>query len=166
MRSPSGLRTSSTRTSGPWPSPSGTWAEAVARFEQARALDDRDYVLWGNLGIAYHWLGGHEPQAREALTKAVSLAEQQLAVNPRDTTVLADLAGYRALLGEKDRALGYLARVEAEGRTKPDLAIQIADVYSDLGLQDRAIAWIGTGLELGYPVEQLSNLPALEGLAQ
>jgi serine/threonine-protein kinase len=140
------------------------WAEAVAKFEQARALDDRDYVLWGNLGIAYHWLGGHEPQARDALTKAASLAEKQLAVNARDTTVLIDLASYCALLGEKDRALRYLAQVEGEGRTKPDLAIQIADVYCDLGLQDKAIAWIGTGLDLGYPAAQLSNLPALEAL--
>jgi len=86
------------------------WAEAVARFEQARALDDKDYVLWGNLGIAYHWLGEHEQQSRAALTKAIALTEQQLAVNPRDTAVLADLAGYHTLLGEKDKALSYLRR--------------------------------------------------------
>ena len=36
------------------------WARAVASLEHARALDDRDYVMWGNLGIGYHWLGGHE----------------------------------------------------------------------------------------------------------
>ena len=143
-----------------------SWADAVTRFEQARALDDRDYVLWGNLGIAYHWLGGHDPQSREAVTKAVSLAQKQLAVNPRDAAILADLAGYFALLGEKDKALRCLPEVEAEGRTKPDLAVQIADVYNDLGLTDRAIAWIGTGLALGFPPEQLSGLPALEGLLQ
>jgi tetratricopeptide (TPR) repeat protein len=140
------------------------WAEAVAKFEQARALDDKDYVLWGNLGVAYHWLGGHEPQSREALAKAVSLGKQQLAVNPRDRAVLADLAGYCALLGEKGEALSYLRKVEADGLKSPDLAVQIADVYSDLDQPDTAIKWIGVGLDLGYPVSQLSNLPALEGL--
>ena len=142
------------------------WAEAVAKFEQACAFDDTDYVLWGNLGIAYHWLGGHEEQSREALTKAIALAEQQLTVNPRDTTVLADLAGYHALVGEKDKALSYLRRVEADGRKSPDLAIQIADVYTDLGQPDTAIKWIGTGLDLGYPAAQLSNLPLLDGLVK
>jgi serine/threonine-protein kinase len=142
------------------------WAEAVAKFEQARALDDKDYVLWGNLGIAYHWLGQHERQSHEALTKAIALAEQQLTVNPRDTTVLADLAGYHALVGEKDKALSYVRRVEADGCKRPDLALQIADVYADLGQADAAIVWIGTGLELGYPPAQLSNLPALDGLVK
>jgi len=142
------------------------WAEAVARFEQARALDDKDYVLWGNLGIAYHWLGEHEQQSRAALTKAIALTEQQLAVNPRDTAVLADLAGYHTLLGEKDKALSYLRRVEADGRKSPDLAIQIADVYNDLGQPDTAITWIRTGLDLGFPPKQLSNLPALDALVK
>jgi len=142
------------------------WAEAVAKFEQARALDDKDYVLWGNLGIAYHWLGQHERQSHEALTKAIALAEQQLTVNPRDTTVLADLAGYHALVGEKDKALSYVRRVEADGCKRPDLALQIADVYADLGQADAAIVWIGTGLELGYPPAQLFNLPALDGLVK
>ncbi len=140
------------------------WRAAVANFEQACEGDDKDYVPRGNLGIAYHWLGGHEPQAREALRRAVVLAEQQLTVNPRDTGVLADLASYHALLGEKDRAQSYLRKVEADARKSPDLALQIADVYTDLGYTTAAVAWIKTGLDLGYPEAQLSNLPALEGL--
>jgi tetratricopeptide (TPR) repeat protein/TolB-like protein len=140
------------------------WREAVARFEQACMQEEKDYVLRGNLGIAYHWLGGHEQQSREALRKAVALAEQQLAVNPRDTAVMADLASYNALLGEKDRALSYIRKAEADGRKSPDLAIQIADVYTDLGQSDTAIKWIGTGLDLGFPTAQLSNMPALDSL--
>jgi eukaryotic-like serine/threonine-protein kinase len=140
------------------------WAEAVAKCEQARALDDRDYVLWGNLAVAYHWLGGHEEQSRETLKKAIALAEQQLAVNPRNTPVCADLASYHAMLGEKDQALAYIRKVEADARKSPDLAIQIADVYTDLGKPDTAIKWIGTALDLGYPAAQLSNLPPLEDL--
>ncbi len=140
------------------------WAEAVAKVEQARALDDKDYVLWGNLGTAYHWLGGHEEQSREALMKAISLAERQLTVNPRDTAILVDLASYHSALGERQRALACVRQVEADGRKSPALAIQIADVYSDLGQPDTAIKWIGTGLELGYPPAQLSNLPALDNL--
>jgi tetratricopeptide (TPR) repeat protein len=140
------------------------WGEAVAKFAQACVLDDSNYVERGNLGIAYHWLGGHEKQSREALSKAIALAEQQLAINPHDSIVLADLAGYHALLGEKDEALSYVRRVEADGRKSPDLAIQLADIYTDLGEPDKAIGWIGKGLDLGFPTTQLSNLPALDSL--
>jgi serine/threonine-protein kinase len=140
------------------------WHGAVTNFEQACKGDEKDYVPRGNLGIAYHWLGGHEPQSREALTKAIALAEQQLSVNPRDTAVLADLAGYHALLGEKDKALSYIRMVEADAHKSPDLAIQIADVFTDLGQPDTAIVWIGVGLDLGFPTVQLSNMPALDGL--
>ncbi len=140
------------------------WNEAIRQYEQACALDDRDYVVWGNTGIAYHWLGGHEPQAREALLTAVKLAERQLDVNPHDPVVLADLASYCATLGEKDRSRAYLAQVEAAGRGQADLAVAIADVWADLGDTDRAIAWIGTGLELGFPAADIEQRPAFQGL--
>jgi serine/threonine-protein kinase len=142
------------------------WNEAIRRYEKACALDDRDYVVWGNTGIAYHWLGGHEPQAREALLTAVKLAERQLGVNPHDPVVLADLASYCATLGEKNRSRAYLAQIEAAGREQADLAVAIADVWADLGENDRAIAWIGTGLKLGFPAADIEQRPAFERLLQ
>ncbi len=142
------------------------WKEAIAQYEKACALDDRDYVVWGNTGIAYHWLGGHDAQAREALVAAVKLAERQLAVNPHDPVVLTDLASYCATLGEKDRSRAYLAQVEAAGREQADLAVAIADVWADLGETDRAIAWIETGLKLGFPAADIEQRPAFERLAK
>ncbi|HVN32853.1 MAG TPA: tetratricopeptide repeat protein [Thermoanaerobaculaceae bacterium] len=140
------------------------WRSAVDYFEKACKGDEKDYVPRANLGIAYHWLGGHEPESREALTTAIALAEQQLSVNPRNTAVMADLASYHALLGDKDKALGYIREVEADARRSPDLAIGVADVYTDLGQPDTAITWIETALDLGFPTAQLSNMPALDGL--
>ncbi len=140
------------------------WGEAIRQYEKACALDDRDYVVWGNTGIAYHWLGGHEPQAREALTTAVTLAERQLGVNPHDPVVMADLASYSATLGDRERARAYLVRVEAAAREQADLAVAVADVWADLGETDRAIAWIETGLKLGFPEADIEQRPAFARL--
>ncbi len=140
------------------------WNEAIRQYEKACALDDRDYVVWGNTGIAYHWLDGHEPQARDALLTAVKLAERQLGVNPHDPIVLVDLASYYATLGEKDRSRGYLAQAEPAGREQADLAVAIADVWADLGEADRAIAWIEAGLKLGFPAADIEQRPAFERL--
>ncbi|HUK14474.1 MAG TPA: tetratricopeptide repeat protein, partial [Thermoanaerobaculaceae bacterium] len=140
------------------------WAEAVAKFEHARAIDDRDYLLWGNLGIAYHWLGGHEREARDDVARAVELARRQLEVNPHDTAVLADLAGYHALLHDRPEALRLIRQVEADGRKKPELAIQIADAYADLDDPGSAIAWIGTALGLGLPAADVASRPGFDRL--
>jgi tetratricopeptide (TPR) repeat protein len=140
------------------------WSEAVAMYEKALALDDRDYVLWGNLGIAYHWLGGHAQQSAAVLARAARMAERRLAVNPRDTGILADLASYDALLGEKDKALACLRQVEAEGRKRPDLALQIADVYRDLGDREQAIEWIIAAVKLGGTAADVESRPAFDEL--
>ena len=140
------------------------WREAVAKYEQARSLDDRDYALWGNIGIAYHWLRDHEERSRGALRTAVTLAERALGVNPRDTAVLSDLASYYATLGENDKARTYLGQVEAAGHDQAYLALSIADVYADLADPEKAIEWIATALGLGCPVADVQNRPAFEAL--
>ena len=92
------------------------------------------------------------------------MAERRLAVNPRDTGILADLASYDALLGEKDKALACLRQVEAEGRKRPDLALQIADVYRDLGDREKAIGWIIAAVKLGSTAADVESRPAFDEL--
>ena len=54
------------------------FGEAVDRFERALEMDDGDYLLWGNLGFAYHHMDRKEP-ARTALRRAIQLAEVAVA---------------------------------------------------------------------------------------
>jgi serine/threonine-protein kinase len=94
----------------------GNWGEAVALYEHALALDDRDYQVWGNLGSAAHWLGGALQRERSAFSRAIALAERGLEVNPKDTEVLADIASYRAMLGEAGAARQGLVAIESAAR--------------------------------------------------
>ena len=140
----------------------GDSRDAVAMFERALAIDDHDYVLWGNLGIEYQHIPGEETKARQALSKAIALAEKSLAVDSRDAQVVVDVANYRATLGERDRAEGLLRRVEAEGKTQADLARQIALVYAELGDRERTLQWVATALGLGSPVGEVEADPSLQ----
>jgi serine/threonine protein kinase/tetratricopeptide (TPR) repeat protein len=144
----------------------GDSKDAAAMFERALAIDDHDYVLWGNLGIEYQQISGQEAKARKALSKAIELAKKSLAVDPRDAQVIVDLASYHATLGEKDQAQGYVRRVEAEGKTQADLARQIALVYADLGDRDRTIGWVATALGLGCPAGKVEAEPTLQKLSK
>jgi len=140
----------------------GNSREAAAMFEKALAIDDHDYVLWGNLGIEYRQISGQEAKARQALSKAIELATKSLAVDPRDTQAIVDLASYHATLGDREQAQVYLRKVEAEGKKEADLARQIALVYAELGDRGRTLAWVATALGLGCPVAEVEADPSLQ----
>jgi serine/threonine-protein kinase len=140
----------------------GNSREATTMFEKALAIDDHDYVLWGNLGIEYQHISGQEAKVRQALSKAIELAKKSLAVDPRDTQVVVDLANYHATLANRDQAQGYLKRVETDGKKQADLARQIALVYAELADRSRTLEWVATALELGCPVGEVEAETSLQ----
>jgi hypothetical protein len=64
-------------------------------------LDEKDWIVWGNLADGYQWAPGMQNQAASAYRKALSLGKQQLQVNARDATVLGYMAYYHTMLGER-----------------------------------------------------------------
>lgn len=144
----------------------GRFAEAAEGYEQAVALDPNDYLLWGNLGAARHWAPGAEPAARDAFAKALELAEKVRAVNPDDPTVLADIASYRAMLGDRDGASAVQRRLEPGAWNDADLAFRVGLTWEDLGERDRALRLINRALELGFAEEEVRTAPALARLRE
>ena len=142
----------------------GRFREAAQAYERALALDDHDYRVWGNLATAYLALGEEPGRTDAAFRKAATLAEQESRVNPRNLQVLADLAGYCGLLGERERGLALLAAVVAQSPTEAELLATIGESYEDCGQRDRAVTWLARAIEAGYPRSRLENSPALTGL--
>ncbi len=140
----------------------GDSRDAAAMFEKALALDDHDYVLWGNLGSQYQHIPGQEAKSRQAFSRAIELATANLAVDPRDAQVIVDLASYHAALSDGDKARDYLGRVAADGKKQADIARQIALVYAELGDRGRTLEWVATALNLGSPVGEVQAEPDLK----
>ena len=144
------------------------YGEATEMFEMAIALlgedipDDRYYLL-GNLASAQHW-GGEKDRARESYRWAIRLAEENLAENPGKAAVMADLAGYYGMIGERDRGLELL-----ELATKSDIRDAyvmgvVAESFEDLGDRNRAVQWIGTALASGLDIGWIERRPSLNSL--
>ncbi len=140
----------------------GNSREAATMLEKALAIDDLDYVLWGNLGSEYRRIPDQEAKAHQALSKAIELAKKNLAVDPRDTQVIVDLASYHATLGDRNQTQVYLRKVEPDGKKQADLARQIALVYAELGDRNRALEWVATALTLGFPIGEVMADPLLK----
>ena len=146
---------------------------SVLNFKEALKFDDNNYQFWGNMGDASYY-GGDTALAMESYRKAIALAEQQLEVNPRDASVLADLASYYSMLGDRKQALGYLDR-SLQFRKDQDLLINAAVVYNQLHETGVALEWLSKALAAGYsrsviatgaPFDNLHENPRYQALMQ
>jgi serine/threonine-protein kinase len=123
--------------------------DSVASLKEALKLDDSNYQTWGNLGDSYYYKGD-TVSAMESYRKAITLAEEQLKVNPRDPGVLGDLASYHSMLGHREQALDYLDRSLQLGHGDKELLFNAAVVYNQLHETGTAVEWLGKALAAGY----------------
>ncbi|MGC2057260.1 MAG: protein kinase [Candidatus Sulfotelmatobacter sp.] len=136
--------------------------QAARNTQEALKMEDSDYQAWGNLGDAYFY-GGNHAAATDSYQKAISLAEQKLKTNPRDTEVLSDLANYSAMLGDRSRALDYLDR-SLVGNKDKELLFQAVLVYNQLHETGTALEWLSKALAAGYSKSVVSKTPNLDNL--
>jgi len=142
------------------------FADAARKYEHAVKLDARDYVLWGNLAEAYYWSPGEREKSADAYRRALTLAEEQLKVNPRQTSALGQVALDSAMLGDLTTAEQYLRRALTLAPRDPDLQLKCAVIESRLGHPDRAIAFLDEALAAGISPDVIRNNPSFDGLAK
>jgi tetratricopeptide (TPR) repeat protein/predicted Ser/Thr protein kinase len=137
--------------------------EAAKAYAEATRLNDRDYLLWGNLGEAQNFAGNHQ-EAEIAYRKGIALAEEALKVNPRDPEVLSYLASYHVMVGERAPALKYLDQALAYGKADKEILFSAALVYNRLGETGTALEWLSKALQAGYSLTTVRESPDLDNL--
>jgi serine/threonine-protein kinase len=143
---------------------SGRFVAAARAYEKALELDAHDYRLWRNLAASHYWAPGERAKAGAAYERAARLAEEQIRVNPRDAAVLVDLADCHAMLGDRERSRGELAKALALAPHDVEVQQTAASVYEQLGDREAALRWTRRALAAGYPREQLERDPGLAAL--
>jgi len=139
------------------------YAEAAETFEKALAIDDDDYLVWGNLAWSYA-SGVDAAKAAEPFQRAAALAEEAILTRPDDPTLLARLAGYQGMLGNRERGFEL---IQEAIQLEPDELVAISvigETLEDLGDRDRALEWIGRALAEGVPRTRFESHPSLRDL--
>jgi len=140
------------------------YSEAAARFEEAVKLDEKNYLLWGNLGDAYYWAPGRRVEAAGAYGKAIELGEGKLRVNSRDAEVLSSLAMYHAMRGETKPAMDDLSAALHLKPRSPDLLFNAGIAYQQLGDTKRALDALENAVAAGVSPATLRDTPNFDGL--
>ena len=138
--------------------------DAARTYGEATKLNDKNYVIWGNLGDSFYY-SGRRAEASQSYKKAVSLAERRLEVNSRDPSVLSDLSGYYAMLGEHQEALSALGKaLQLSNKKDPDILFEAALIHNQFGETSQALEWLQKALSLGFSPTTISDAPALDNL--
>jgi tetratricopeptide (TPR) repeat protein/predicted Ser/Thr protein kinase len=135
------------------------YADAAQMFEEATALDGRNYEIWGNLGDAYYWAPGMRQRATGAYRKALELGEERRKVNPRDANMLSYFAEYHAMLGEKQKAAQRIAEAEKLAPRDPEVLYYAALVYMQAGDRKKTMDKLEQAVAAGCPVTGVRDTP-------
>ncbi len=138
------------------------FAEAAAAAETAADLSPGRHDHWGNLGIYYRHIPGSEARSEAALRKAVQLAEKLVEVTPNDSNVRADLAEYKARLGDARGALAEIDRIPEGDRQL--VASRLALAFELTGNRTRAIEFLASTVHNAATLSQIRDDPDLAAL--
>ncbi len=138
--------------------------EAAQMYQKGLTLDDRDSLIWGNLGDALYWSAGRRTEAAAAYRKAISRSASKLQVNPRDTTLLAFVATYNAMVGHKSAALSNLQHALDLAPKDAEVRFRAALVYNQLGDTEQTLSSLEKAIAAGYPPSAIRDTPDLDHL--
>jgi Flp pilus assembly protein TadD len=145
----------------------GQFGKAVPMFEQAVARGPGpSYAMVGNLADSYRWAPGFESKAPATYQRALELAEQQLAINPNNASVLSSAAVYRSKIGQKDRALEDIATARKLAPADKTISFKAVVVLELLGRRIDALELVRDLLKGGFAPDQIEDEPELKGLRQ
>jgi serine/threonine-protein kinase len=139
------------------------FAEAAAATEKALQMNDKNYVVWGNLAIAYEGLRDKEKTSK-AWDREIDLLEQAVRDTPRDAIAQSTLGMLYAKKKLSDKAISRIQSALALSPDDPNVLAIVGLAYEDMGDRAEALQYVEKSLQKGYSLEDLKNTPDLQGL--
>jgi serine/threonine-protein kinase len=142
----------------------GRYREAAEAFEQATNLSPSKALYWSNLGDAYRWAPGLRPKAAAAYPRAIALARERLATNPKDADALNTLGLCLAKTGRPAEGLAEIRKALEIEPGNPDYFYDAAIVSNLMGKDEDAIGWLRQAVDGGFGVRQIESEPEFRNL--
>ena len=140
------------------------YSEAISAFEKARALDEHDYLNWGNLGDALYWSPTRRSEAAQAYKRAIELARERTHINPKDQTAQIYIAEYSAMIGDKHTAVLEMQKALELAPNDPEVMFRAALVYNQLGDKQQTINWLKKAANANFSRSTIRDTPDFASL--
>ena len=139
------------------------YVDSAAMTEKALQFNDRDYLGWENLALAYSWLHQKE-KARAARDRELVLLQEIVKLKPHDADLQANLGVLYAKKNLPDQAIPRLQSALALAADDPGVLVNVGGAYEALGNREQAVELIAEGIQKGFAIEDLKHDPDLQAL--
>jgi len=112
----------------------GRFDEAIQKAKEAMDLDPDFRLGHYFLGLAY--------SGKQMYPEALEEYQKGVAADSKDEWSLSGLGWVYALMHDRMKAEEIIRRLGQDARERPDLALEIAIIYSALGEKNEAFAWL------------------------
>ena len=131
--------------------------------EKALQFNDRDFLGWENLALAYSWLHLKD-KAVAARDRELILLQEMVKSKPQDANLQANLGVLYAKKNLRDQAILRLQSALALAADDPGVLTTVGAGYEALGNRERAIEFLEQGIQKGFALEDLKHDPDLQAL--
>jgi TolB-like protein/DNA-binding winged helix-turn-helix (wHTH) protein/Tfp pilus assembly protein PilF len=112
----------------------GRFDEAIQKAREAMDLDPDFRLAHYFLGLAY--------AGKRMYPEALAEYQKGVAMDSKDAWSLSGLGWVYALMHDRAKAEEIIRRLRQDARERPDLALEIAIIYSALGEKNEAFDWL------------------------
>ena len=139
------------------------YPESVAATLKALQINDKDYVVWGNLAAAYEWMKQGD-KAKDADRKEAALLENAAKLRAASPQIRSNLAVLYANLNDPEKAKLNIQSALAASGDDADVLVNAGEVYELLGDRRQALHYVELSLQKGYALDDLRNEPQMQDL--
>jgi serine/threonine-protein kinase len=138
------------------------WDCATAT-KKALEINDSNYLVWGNLVIAYQWLGDKSSLAA-AEEQTIRSLEQAIKDKPQDALAHSMVANLYAKNKMTQKAVDHIHTALALAANEPAVLEYAGVAYENLSDRKHAVEYIGKAIAAGFPADKVKNDPELQEL--
>ena len=138
--------------------------KAAEMYREALNINDNDYLMWANLASAQHWIPGKKNESIDNYKKAISIAEKQLTINPKDAGVISDLAGYYGDIDDSTKAYEMLNKSLKVAPEDSHVLYRAATINEHFKHREKALFWLKKAFTNGLSRSDIEGEPEFKDL--
>ena len=140
------------------------YQESADNLQEALKIDPKDWLNWGNLGDTLVQIPSRRSEGLNAYRKAIELAGPRLEVNPKDSSTLAIIADYYAILDDQRQAQNRIGRALEIAPADPDVLFRAAILHNHFGDKARTLDFLEKSAAAGYSRTVIRDTPDFDSL--